>query len=365
MKKDIRQIVITGGPCGGKSTAVGWIQNNLAKEGWRVLVVPETATEFITGGVAPWTCGSNLDYQKCQMTLQLEKERLFRKAALTMPDDKILIVCDRGALDNKVYMNDVEFAAVLAEVGQNEVELLDRYDAVYHLVTAAKGAVEFYTTANNGARIETPEQAAAMDDKFIDAWTGHPHLRIIDNRGGFDEKLQHLIHEITAFCGCPSMIDNRRKYLIGYPDPENLMGMRRARRLEITKTYLQSHDDESIWLRKSGSGGHYTYMEVIRRWPVSEKRIEIERRLTEEEYRRLLLEADYSLNEVTKTRYCFAYNNNYFQIDFYPFWKSQAIAIVEQIGDTGRKIEFPDGIDVIRDVTDDPEYKNRKIAGLF
>ena len=91
MGKDIRQIVITGGPCGGKSTAVGWIQTNLIKEGWKVLVVPETATEFITGGVAPWTCGSNLDYQKCQMTLQLEKERLFRKAALSMPDEKILI----------------------------------------------------------------------------------------------------------------------------------------------------------------------------------------------------------------------------------------------------------------------------------
>ena len=364
MDKDIRQIVITGGPCGGKSTAVGWIQTNLAKDGWRVLVVPETATEFITGGVAPWTCGSNLDYQKCQMTLQLEKERLFRKAALSMPDEKILIVCDRGALDNKVYMNDDEFAAVLAEVGQNEVELLDRYDAVYHLVTAAKGAVEFYTTANNGARIETPEQAASMDDKFIDAWTGHPHLRIIDNRGNFAEKMQHLIREITAFCGCPSMVDNRRKYLIKYPDIDRLMSMRGVRKLEITKTYLRSPDDESIWLRKSGSGGHYTYMEITRRYPLSAERIEIERRLTAEEYLRLTLEADPSYKDVTKTRYCFAYNNNYFQIDLYPFWNNRAIAIVEQLKDAGLQIMFPEGIDVVRDVTDDPEYKNKKIAGL-
>ncbi len=365
MKKDIRQIVITGGPCGGKSTAVGWIQTNLVKDGWKVLIIPETATEFITGGVAPWTCGSNLDYQKCQMALQLEKERLFRKAALSMPDEKILIVCDRGALDNRVYMNDEEFAAVLSEVGQNEVELRDRYDAVYHLVTAAKGAVEFYTTANNEARIETPEQAAAMDDKFIDAWTGHPHLRIIDNRGNFAEKMQHLIREITAFCGCPSMVNNRRKYLIRYPDTEKLMCMRSARKLEITKTYLHAPEDESIWLRKSGSGGHYTYMEITRRWPVSEERIEVERRLTAEEYLRLLQEADPSYKEVTKTRYCFAYRNTYFQIDLYPFWNNRAIAIVEQLKDTDRKVEFPDWIDVVSDVTDDPEYKNKKIASLF
>ena len=303
MKKDIRQIVITGGPCGGKSTAVGWIQTNLVKDGWKVLIIPETATEFITGGVAPWTCGSNLDYQKCQMALQLEKERLFRKAALSMPDEKILIVCDRGALDNRVYMNDEEFAAVLSEVGQNEVELRDRYDAVYHLVTAAKGAVEFYTTANNEARIETPEQAAAMDDKFIDAWTGHPHLRIIDNRGNFAEKMQHLIREITAFCGCPSMVNNRRKYLIRYPDTEKLMCMRSARKLEITKTYLHAPEDESIWLRKSGSGGHYTYMEITRRWPVSEERIEVERRLTAEEYLRLLQSSNSSKIPIGKSNF--------------------------------------------------------------
>ena len=208
---------------------------------------------------------------------------------------------------------------------------------------------------------ETPEQAAAMDDKFIDAWTGHPHLRIIDNRGNFAEKMQHLIREITAFCGCPSMVNNRRKYLIRYPDTEKLMCMRSARKLEITKTYLHAPEDESIWLRKSGSGGHYTYMEITRRWPVSEERIEVERRLTAEEYLRLLQEADSSYKEVTKTRYCFAYRNTYFQIDLYPFWNNRAIAIVEQLKDADRKVEFPDWIDVVSDVTDDPEYKNKKI----
>ena len=107
---NIHKIVITGGPCAGKTTAMSWIQNALTKRGYRVLFVPETATELITGGVAPWTCGTNLDYQKCQMRLQLEKEALFEQAAATMDVSKILIVCDRGALDNKAYMTDEEFA---------------------------------------------------------------------------------------------------------------------------------------------------------------------------------------------------------------------------------------------------------------
>ena len=67
------KIVITGGPCAGKSTAMSWIQNHFSEKGWTVLFVPETATEFISGGVAPWTCRTNADYQVIQMTLQREK----------------------------------------------------------------------------------------------------------------------------------------------------------------------------------------------------------------------------------------------------------------------------------------------------
>ena len=80
-RKSITKIVLTGGPCAGKSTAMSWIQNAFTERGYKVLFVPETATELITGGVAPWTCGSNLDYQCCQMRLQIEKEKIFLAAA--------------------------------------------------------------------------------------------------------------------------------------------------------------------------------------------------------------------------------------------------------------------------------------------
>ena len=102
----ISKIVITGGPCGGKSTAMSWVQNAFTQKGYTVLFVPETATELIGGGVAPWTCGSNGEFQKCLFKLQLEKEKLFEQAARTMPAEKVLIVCDRGAIDNKAYMTD-------------------------------------------------------------------------------------------------------------------------------------------------------------------------------------------------------------------------------------------------------------------
>ena len=215
-EKQITKIVITGGPCAGKTTGMSWIQNAFTAMGYAVIFVPETATELISGGVAPWTLNSNLDYQLCQMKLQIEKERIFEEAAKKIYNsDKILIVCDRGAIDNKAYMDDIEFKKALELLNFNETELRDNYDAVFHLVTAAKGAEKFYTLSNNKARTETIEEAAAMDDKLISAWTGHPHFRVIDNTKGFEEKMKHLISEISSFLGEPEPYEIERKFLLG------------------------------------------------------------------------------------------------------------------------------------------------------
>lgn len=179
-EKRITKIVITGGPCAGKTTALSRIQTAFTDLGYTVIIIPETATELIMGGIAPWTLESNLDYQLCQMKLQLEKEKIFTEgAAKLFGKEKVLVVCDRGMMDNKAYMTESEFANALQLLGYGETELRDEYDAVFHLVTAAKGAAEFYTTANNDARTETAEEAAAMDEKLIAAWTGHPHFRVM------------------------------------------------------------------------------------------------------------------------------------------------------------------------------------------
>lgn len=74
------------------------------------------------------------------MQMQLEKEKVFQMAAERMTGDRILIVCDRGLLDNKVYMNNLEFRTLMRDMGLTETEIRDQYDAIFHLSTAAKGA---------------------------------------------------------------------------------------------------------------------------------------------------------------------------------------------------------------------------------
>lgn len=360
---EITKIVITGGPCAGKTTAMSWIQSNFTKLGYTVLFVPETATELITGGVAPWTCGSNVEYQKCQMRLQIEKEKIFEQGAASMPVEKVMIVCDRGALDNKAYMTDLDFSCVLEAIGCNEVELRDNYDAVFHLVTAAKGAEKFYTTANNAARTETVEQAAALDDKLIAAWTGHPHLRIIDNATDFEDKLKHLIAEISAFLGEPEPYEIERKYLIEYPDVSEFEKLPNCQRVEIIQTYLTAPAGEESRVRQRGIDGNYIYFQTIKRKVTELKRVEVERRLSKDEYLRLLMDADPSCRPIRKTRYCLTFDNQYFEIDIYPFWKDKAILEIE-LADESTEIRFPAQIKVIEEVTDNDSYKNASLARI-
>lgn len=359
----ITKIVITGGPCAGKTTAMSWIQSNFSQIGYTVLFVPETATELITGGVAPWTCGTNSDYQKCQIMLQFEKEKVFEAAAQTMNAEKVLIVCDRGTLDNKAYMDNAEFNMILNTFETNEVELRDNYDAVFHLVTAAKGAEEFYTTANNSARMETIDEAADLDDKLIAAWTGHPHFRVIGNSYGFEEKMKRLIAEISSFLGEPEPFEIERKFLIEYPDIKWLESTPNCQRIEIIQTYLRSSSNEEIRVRQRGSDGNYIYVKTTKRRVSDIKRVEIESRLSQREYLSLLMEADTTKRQIRKTRYCLTYMGQYFEIDVYPFWGDKAIVELE-LSDENQKINFPDQLRIIKEVTDDESFKNASLARI-
>ncbi len=359
-KQKLTKIVLTGGPCAGKTTAMNWIQNNFVKQGYKVIFIPETATELITSGFAPWDTRTNVDFQDILLKLQLEKERLFEEAAKKLPNDKILLVCDRGIMDNKAYMSKKEFNNLLKNNNLNEIKLRDSYDAVFHLVTAAKGAKEYYNL-DNEARTETIEEATRLDDLLIAAWTGHPHLRIIDNSSDFEEKMKRLMREIAAVLGEPNPYEIERKFLIEMPDIEYLESLPNCEKVRIVQTYLNSSDDEEVRIRQRGNNGTYTYSKTRKINVDSMKRIEVETRLTQEEYINELLNADPTRGQIIKDRYCLCYKNQYFEIDIYPFWTDKAIAEIELISED-QKIELPDFINVIDEVTDDINFKNSEIA---
>ena len=358
---NITKIVITGGPCGGKSTALSKIEKHFTGLGYRVVFINETATEMITNGVAPWI-GKNTDFQIALLSTQQHKEKLYADWVDKLNEDKVLMVCDRATLDNKAYMTEEEFAVVLSKMNTNEIGLRDSYDAVFHLVTAANGAKEFYTTANNEARTESAAEAVELDDKLISAWTGHPHLRVIDNSKSFEDKIQRLISEISSFLGVPEPYEIERKFLIKYPDIEFLGKLPNCSKVEIIQTYLcHGNPNTETRVRQRGIEGQYIFTETTKKRISEIKRVETERRITQTEYLSLLMNADTELRQIRKTRYCLSYSNQYMEIDIYPFWQKTAILEVE-LSDESQQIVFPDFIDKMREVTEDLRYSNRALA---
>ena len=363
-KKKITKIVITGGPCAGKTTAMSWIQNAFTKLGYTVLFVDETATQLITGGASPKLSVSNQDFQWHLIQLQQAKEQAFADIAHILRGNKFLIVCDRGIMDNCAYMTDQEFGWVLKQLGTGKIALRDQYDAVFHLVTAAKGAVKYYTLANNQARSETVEEAAALDDKLIAAWTGHPHFRVIDNTTDFEEKMMRLIREITVFLGEPTPMEIERKFLIARPNLRLLEQRPNCEKVDIIQTYLKSEDPaEELRIRQRGSNGQYVYF-MTRKRKVSElRRVELEERLSKDEYLALLTQADPAYRPIHKQRYCLSENGLYYEIDIYPEWNDKALMEIE-LHSEKQEIVFPDGIDVIREVTGEDAYSNHTLAKI-
>ncbi len=49
----LTRIAYTGGPCGGKTTALARSFDHFGKLGYRVVIVPEAATLLFNAGIAP------------------------------------------------------------------------------------------------------------------------------------------------------------------------------------------------------------------------------------------------------------------------------------------------------------------------
>ena len=71
--------------------------------------------------------------------------------------------------------------------------------------------------------------------------------------------------------------------------------------------------------------------------------------------------ADPALRPIRKTRYCLTWEEQYFEIDVYPFWQDRAILEIE-LSDENAPIRFPKELKVLREVTEDEEYRNASLA---
>ena len=172
------RIVLTGGPGGGKTTAADLFRREI---GDRVVIVPEAATLLFSGGFPRVTEAHAR--RAAQSAIYHLQKNLENVQSARFPER--ILLCDRGTIDGAAYWDGpaADFFAALGTTHQAE---LARYDAVLFFETAAVGGVH---ASANPFRIESTEQAIALDRRLRELWFAHPRFHFVAHDASFLRKI--------------------------------------------------------------------------------------------------------------------------------------------------------------------------------
>ena len=360
----IKKIVLTGGPCAGKTTAMVKVIEHFSSLGYKVFTIPEVPTMFTQAGMNYLT--SNKDFffegEKATFQTQINLEDSFQRMAETL-QHPVIIVCDRGTMDISTYLTPDFWNRIISEEGYTNSQLRDRYDAVLHLVSAADGAEQFYTTANNAQRLEQADEeglkiARELDKKIVSAWKGHPHLRVINNHEDFNNKLNRVLKEISNVLAIPQPIEEERKYIV------KLTGeVPNAIDSDIVQTYLTGEPGSEIRLRRRGfEGGKYVYVHTTKKRLSDNEQIETERQINANLYESMLQQADPYRQRIHKHRKSFIWKGQYFELDEFLEPVSNLMILETRGISANESVKFPPFIQVLEDITGNTKYYNYNIA---
>lgn len=356
----VKKIVFTGGPGSGKTTVIEKVKQVYSNQGYKVIVVDETATYLINMGIRPF--GDNaidmVDFQELVLKLQLAKEEIVNRAVEMLNSDNVLIVYDRGAIDNSAYVSESEFKEVLARINKVNSfgELMNRYDLVINLV----GREDFYTTANNAARSEDVETALELGKVTLKSWMGHNKLKIVLPKDEIDDKINEVLNIINNLLN-KREVKRQEKYAVDLLKTDISRIFNIGRKVKIYQTYLISDESVEKRLRKIEINGSILYIFSAYKITGNGSKLCIsERELTEKEYNVLLEFKDSHLNTIVKNRYYFDYRGQYFYLDV--FDDMSDIGILEINIEQDDNVMIPNFVSVIGKVTDDLAFYNKNIA---
>ena len=356
----VKRIVLTGGPSSGKSSIIEKIDQIYSAQGYKVIVVDETATYLINKGIRPFGEGKidMVDFQELVLKLQLAKEDIIDRAVEMIDSKDIIVVYDRGTIDNRAYVNEEEFASVLLKVNNvsNIKEMMDKYDLVIHLV----GRKEFYTTENNKARSEDVDQALKLGDVTLKGWLGHKNIRVVLPKEDFKDKIHEVLNIVNGALKENEVI-TQAKYLVDLKSSDLGYLSKNSTSMDMVQTYLIANNGEERRLRKVRMKDSVNYYySVFRLNDECQKVLVSERAIDKSVYESLLEFRDLGKEDILKTRYYFVFQGEYFHLDI--FNGDNEIGILERNVSFESKDVLPDFLNIIDVVSNDINYANRNLA---
>jgi predicted ATPase len=183
--------VLTGGPGAGKTAVLELIRLFFCEH---VRTLPEAAG-ILFGGRFPRSDRPALRQAAQRAIYHVERE--LEAAAET--DNAAVVLCDRGTVDCAAYW--MGPGDLFTAVGTTRAEEFARYDAVIHLRTPTWPAAY---NLENPLRRESMEEAAAIDARIAEEWTGHPRRFFVEATEDFltkaSQALALLRREVPECC---------------------------------------------------------------------------------------------------------------------------------------------------------------------
>jgi len=172
--------VFTGGPGGGKTTAVDIFRREFGDE---LVIVPETATLLYNAGFPRFRDDHGV---RAAQTAIFQVQKSVEDFYSAHYPDRVYL-CDRGTPDGAAYWPEGE-AAFFAAQGTTLERELERYSAILFFETAAAGGLSI--ESENSARVESLTEARVIDNRIKDLYAQHPRFHLIGHETSFFRKIE-------------------------------------------------------------------------------------------------------------------------------------------------------------------------------
>ncbi|MDD6879705.1 MAG: AAA family ATPase [bacterium] len=366
---DLFKIVLTGGPCSGKTKVLEALKEYyLSQKGIYLRTVGETATELIDAGIKPQLSVDSFSFQKIVFSRQLNKEITTLDYKYKDSDNsKNIIIYDRGLNDNKAYIDQKQYDLILNIFNKSEIEILNDYDLIIDLVSTAGSSIAQYETESNLARYETESEAISLDKRTTCAWIGHRNLRIIMPTENIEEKIRIVKKEIN------NLIEGKsykiiRRYILDIDNDCSLYNDDNSKTFDIEKIYLNYNvnDIYQYIITKRTYKDNSSYSVSLERniGNVNTKKFEIS--INEEKVIELIKEFGI-IKTINKKITYFEYDHKRYCINQY---EDTNILEVE-LENSFDSIVIPNNLNIISTINEDydsiiesPKIKNKKLIDI-
>ena len=178
-RHDPRTVVLTGGPGAGKTAVLELIRLFFCEH---VTTLPEAAS-IVFGGRFPRTSREAVQQAAQRAIFHVQREL----ESTAVGDNAAVVLCDRGTVDCSAYWTGP--GDLFTSVGTTREAELARYHTVIHLRTPSARAYNH----DNPLRIESVEEASAIDARILQQWSGHPRRHVVEPTEDFLSKASHVL----------------------------------------------------------------------------------------------------------------------------------------------------------------------------